>query len=333
MRRLLKLAILVAVLWSGYWFAAAYGLRSSVSGWFAAQEARGWQADYAAISTAGYPLRHRTTLTSPALADPHTGAAWQADMIALESPAIWPGKQNLRFADTPQRLSYFDQTAIVTAQDMSADLHLHPGIRLELQRMALTAGPWTIDTADGTALQADSLSLSMVQESQPETYAFGVTAEGFAPGDALRRLLRSDTALPRSFDALELDMAVRFDKPWDRSALEERRPQPVTVDLRLAEMRWGALRLFATGDLEVDAQGIPTGEVALKAENWREMLAMAQAAGAIPEQAVEPVSRVLGMLAGLGGNRNSLDVQLNFRDGFVALGPIPLGPAPRLILR
>ncbi|MDP5219259.1 DUF2125 domain-containing protein [Ruegeria sp. 2205SS24-7] len=333
MRRLLKLAIVVIVLWSGYWLAAAYGLRSSVEAWFAAQAERGWQADYAEISTAGYPLRHKTTLTSPALADPRTGAAWQADWIMFDSPAIWPGRQTLRFADTPQRLSYFDQTAVVTAQDLTADLHLHPGVRLELQRMALTAGPWRIDTVNGTALQADTMSLAMAQEAQPETYMFGISAEGFTPGDALRRLLRSDSALPRSLDTLELDVAVRFDKPWDRSALEENRPQPQMIDLRLAEMRWGELRLFATGELEVDGQGIPTGEVALKAENWQEMLAMAQAAGAIPEQAVGPANRVLGMLAGLGGNRNSLDVQLNFRDGFVALGPIPLGPAPRLILR
>ncbi|MFA3918973.1 DUF2125 domain-containing protein [Ruegeria hyattellae] len=333
MRRLLKLAILVIVLWSGYWFAAAYGLRSSIAAWFAAQEARGWQADYAAISTAGYPLRHRTTLTSPALADPRTGTAWQADRIALDSPAIWPGRQTLRFADTPQRLSYFDQTVVVTAQDMTADLHLHPGIRLELRRMSLTSGGWSIDTADGTVLEADTLSLAMAQEGQSDSYTFGVTAEGFSPGNTLRRLLHSDSALPRSFEALELDMVVRFDKPWDRSALEERRPQPQMIDLRLAEMRWGELRLFATGELDVDPQGIPTGEIALKAENWQEMLAMAQAAGAIPEQAVGPTSRVLGMLAGLGGNRSSLDVQLNFRDGFVALGPIPLGPAPRLILR
>ena len=85
------------------------------------------------------------------------------------------------------------------------------------------------------------------------------------------------------------------------------------------------------GELDVDAQGIPTGEIAIKAENWRDMIAMANAAGALPDQAVDPVTRALNFLAGLGGNPNALDLQLNFRDGFVALwARLPLGSALRL---
>ncbi len=55
MMRLVKIAIVLGLLWSGYWYAAGYGLRSSISGWFATQQARGWQADYADMSTSGFP--------------------------------------------------------------------------------------------------------------------------------------------------------------------------------------------------------------------------------------------------------------------------------------
>lgn len=333
MRRLLKLVIVLAVLWSGYWYVASVGLRGGIEGWFAEQRARGWQADYAGLEISGYPLRHMTRIDAPALADPNSGTAWRADWVAFDSPAIWPGKQTLSFAATPQRLSYFDQTAEVVADGLSADLHLRPGVALELDRMALTSGPWRVNTPTGAVVQARSLTLSMDQAERPEIYDFVIEAQAFSPGDDLRRLLGTDSSLPRDFDMLELDMSVRFDKTWDRSALEDRRPQPRHLDLRLAEMRWGPLRLFATGTLDVDEQGIPTGKIAFQAENWRDMLAMAQTAGAIPESAVEPATRVLGMLAGLGGNPRTLDAQVNFRDGFVAFGPIPLGPAPRLIIR
>ncbi|MFC3616205.1 DUF2125 domain-containing protein [Lutimaribacter marinistellae] len=333
MLRLVRVLLILAALWSLYWFAAAYGLRSSVSNWFAAREAEGWQADYADLATSGFPLRHLTTLTAPALADPATGTAWRADWLTFDSPAIWPGRQTLRFADTPQRLSYFDQTAVIEAQGMSAELHLAPGVALELERMALTSGPWALRQEGGPLAEAQSLTLEMVQTDDAPTYRIAASAEAFTPGDGLRRMLRPTSALPRSFETAQAEMTVTFDKPWDRTALEERRPQPQAVDLRLAELHWGELRLFATGSLSIDEQGIPTGEVAIKAENWREMLAMAQAAGALPPQAVEPAARVLGMLAGLGGNPKALDAQLNFREGFVALGPIPLGPAPRFILR
>ncbi|MEY8839893.1 DUF2125 domain-containing protein, partial [Cribrihabitans sp. XS_ASV171] len=216
---------------------------------------------------------------------------------------------------------------------MSADLHLAPGVALELERMALTSGPWTLREEEEPLAEAERLVLEMVQTETPETYRIAASADGFTPGTTLRQVLRPSSALPRSFETAQAEMTVTFDKPWDRSALEDRRPQPQRIDLRLAELHWGELRLFATGSLTVDEQGVPTGEIAIKAENWREMLAMAQASGALPPRAVEPAARVLGMLAGLGGNPAALDAQLNFRDGYVALGPIPLGPAPRIILR
>ncbi len=333
MIRLLKIVIGLAVVWSLYWAIAAYGLRTGVATWFDTQAARGWQADYADLSTAGYPLTHTNTLTSPALADPANGTAWQADWLRLESPAIWPGRQTLSFADTPQRFSYFDQTSILEAEDMQAELHLHPGVALELERMTLTAGDWLVIDDGGEVVGANSLTLSMVQTDQPQTYDFDAAADRFTPGDGLRRLTRSMESLPRSFEALELQMSVTFDRVWDRTALEDSRPQPRIIGVKLAEMHWGALRLKAAGDVTVDEAGIPTGIIAVQAENWREMLAMAQSAGAIPVQAVGPAERVLGMLASMGGNPNTLDVQLNFRDGFIALGPLPLGPAPRIILR
>lgn len=333
MRGLIRLVIVITVIWSAYWFVAGFGLRNAITAWFDGQQDRGWQAEYSQVATAGYPFNHVTRLDNPALADPVNGTAWSADWIEFQSPAIWPGQQMLRFADTPQRLSYFDQTSTITAADLVAELQLQPGIALVLEKMALTSGSWSI-ADDGEAQAAgETLQLIMAQTASPETYAISARIDGFTPGDDLRELMRSATTLPQSFETLELDMTTVFDKPWDRSALEQGRPQPTRIDLRLAEMKWGALRLFAAGELDVDAQGIPNGEIAIKAENWRDMIAMANAAGALPDQAVDPVTRALNFMAGLGGNPNALDLQLNFRDGFVAVGPLPLGPAPRLILR
>ncbi|MCG7519443.1 DUF2125 domain-containing protein [Ruegeria sp. Ofav3-42] len=333
MRGLIRVIIFVTVVWSAYWFVAGFGLRNAITTWFDKQQERGWQAEFSDVSTAGYPFHHVTHLNSPALADPVNGTAWSADWIEFQSPSIWPGRQVLRFADTPQRLSYFDQTATIEANDLQAELQLRPGVALVLEKMALTAGPWSITDEAEALAGGNTLTLIMEQTSIPEAYTVGARIDGFTPGDDLRELMRSATTLPQAFETLEMDMTVTFDKAWDRTALEQSRPQPVKIDLQLAEMKWGELRLFAAGKLDVDAQGIPSGEIAIKAENWRDMIAMANAAGALPDQAVDPVTRALNFMAGLGGNPKTLDLQLNFRDGFVALGPLPLGPAPHLILR
>lgn len=332
MIRLLKFAIVLGLAWSLYWYAAGYTVRQGIVAWFDRQTDLGWQADFADISTSGYPLRHITALTSPALADPANGTAWQADWLHLDSPAIWPGRQSVVFPATVQRLSYFDQTVELLADGMAADLHLKPGVDLELERMALGAARWQVDGPLGLIIGAQALTLSMEQTDQPDSYRFVVSAPEFTPGPDMRRLAGSTAALPASFETLELDAQVRFDRPWDRRALEQRRPQPVAVDLKLARAKWGELALFAAGDVTVDGRGVPTGSVSLKAENWREMLAMAQESGAIAPYALEPTAKILNMLSTMSGNPEALDVDLTFRNGMIALGPFPLGPAPRLYL-
>ncbi len=308
-------------------------MQSNIANWFALQEARGWQADYADLGLGGFPARHVTTIDAPALADPATGTAWQAQRLEIDSRAIWPGHVTLRFADAPQRLSYFDQTLMLMTQDMAADLRLHPGLALELEHLSLTSGPWSMEEEGEPLARADTLVLSKAQQQTPEVYDITLRAQAFAPGERLRRVAEMTQTLPETFDTLELEATITWDKPWDRGAIETARPQPRHVKLRLADAKWGALRLLAAGEFTVDQAGIPDGTITIKAENWREMLAIAREAGVLPEQAYGPAERTLRMLEGLGGNPNALDLRLNLRGGAVALGPIPLGPAPRLVLR
>lgn len=333
MLRVTKLLLAAALLWSLYWMAAGWGLRNGIGNWFNEQQRQGWQAEYSSLNSSGFPSHHTTRISQPTLADPGTGTAWRADWLEIESPAIWPGRQTLRFAPTPQRLSYFDQTVVIDAQDLQARLHLTPGLALGLEEMALSSDAWRISNDGRTVMQADSLKLGMTQTADTNRYQLLANASGFAPGSELRAMLAATDTLPGSFETLTLDMEVTFDTRWDRSALELRRPQPRRIQLKLADAHWGALRLKATGEVDIDEAGIPTGEIALKIENWRQMLVMAEGAGALPANARDGIERVLGLFAGFGGNPNDLDTKLNFRGGYINLGPIPLGPAPRLIIR
>lgn len=333
MRFIVKSCFLIALLWSLYWLAAAYGVRSGIAGWFAHQSETGWQADYADLDFRGFPLRFETQLVQPALADPATGVAWQADALTLASPAWWPGDLTLTFPDTPQHLSYLDQTVVLTAQAAQAELKLAPGPRLELQNLSLLSGPWTLQQEQGSLLGASGLRVSATQLEYPLQYHFIVSADQFRPGDITRAAMHLPDSWPVVFDALELDATVTFDRPWDRDALETARPQPRQITLKLIEIKWGDLQLFATGQVTVDASGVPTGAITIKADNWRDMLALAEQSGTLAPGVRRTTENVLGMLAGLSGNANALDIELDLRDGIIALGPIQIGEAPRFILR
>ncbi len=126
---------------------------------------------------------------------------------------------------------------------------------------------------------------------------------------------------------------MSFDRPWDLSALEVTRPQPVRIDLSEARAEWGDLMLRLSGVVDVDAEGRATGEVAIRAQNWPAMLDMAERSGALGAGMRRSVETALGFLAGLSGRREDLDVTLRLDAGFMYFGPLPVGDAPRLRLR
>ena len=63
------------------------------------------------------------------------------------------------------------------------------------------------------------------------------------------------------------------------------------------------------------------------------MIAVAEASGALNPALGGALRSGLGLIARLSGDSSALEVPLDFADGTTRLGPIPLGPAPRLAQR
>jgi hypothetical protein len=334
MRKLVWLILGVVILWVLWWGTATFALRTGIETWFEDRREDGFQAEYASHATKGFPLRIHSALRDIAVAQPERALAIQWPALSISAPAYWPGDITVTSSDAPIVLATPNAKILVQARGATADLRLHPGTALELERMSLRSGVWSVARPEGTIYGAQSLSLSTTQSfADPSTYAFFSIAPAFALGDAARASLRIPAEWPVAFDRLELDATVRFDRPWGIDALERTAPQPRKIDLKLAEAAWGNLRLFAAADLDVDVDGVPTGTVNLQAENWQDMLDLAMDAGLLPPQLRSQAQDGLNMLAGMSGDPTALDVQLNFRGGFMMVGFIPVGPAPRLIIR
>lgn len=330
MRRLIKCLIVASLLWGGYWGLAAWALRQGFEAWFQERVREGWHAEYEHLETGGFPNRHVTEITNPVLADPGTGTAWSADWISFDSAALSPTHQRLRFADTAQRLSYFDRTLTLKAQDLVAGLDLAPGTALRLQELSLNSGAITLTDASDTSISADALSLIMRETESAATYDITGEIIGFTPQGLLREQLLP--ALPAQFDRLALSATVEFDTDWDRRALELRRPQPRQISLHEAEGKWGPMRIRATGALVVDEAGRAEGAITLQADRWREMLTLFEESGLLAAQSRRNLERLVAILAGRSGHPDKLEAKLSFSRGQMLLGPLPLGPAPRFIL-
>jgi hypothetical protein len=136
--------------------------------------------------------------------------------------------------------------------------------------------------------------------------------------------------LPEKMQALDLDLSAEFDRAWDLSALENSRPQPTRIELRTAKAAWGELLFEAVAELDIDPLGYPTGELTIRADQWRDMLEAAKATGQIDEFVLQSVEQGLRLLS---GNKDNIDVTLRFRNGSTFLGPLPIGPAPTIRIR
>ncbi|PIE13539.1 MAG: hypothetical protein CSA70_04495 [Rhodobacterales bacterium] len=334
MKRLLVVIVVFALGYSAYWAVGARGARAGFETWFDARRAEGWQADYTALDLKGFPNRFDTTLTRPVLADPETGLSWQAPFLQIFALAyrpnhiiaVWPKQQS--FA-TP--LARYD----VTSDDLRASLVMGADTSLPLERSNLVASSMEVvntATDQRVALGGVQVALHRVETTVSE-YRLAVNVDGFAPPAPLKLHLDTGGALPDTLDALRADVTVGFDKPLDLSAIEQARPQPRRIRLRLAEARWGALELQFAGTLEVDETGRPTGRITVKARNWRDIIALAEKAGWLPGTVADQFAQGLGMVAGLSGNPETLDLPLSFGGGLMSLGPIPIGRAPVLRLR
>lgn len=333
MRKLLVIVVILALGFAGYWFAAARGVEAGLRSWFEARAAEGWVAEYGSLGTAGFPGRLETVLSDVALADPDTGVAWTAPQFAILAQSARPNRITAVWPDTQTLASPHERIAI-GSERFDASIEFVPGTSLELRAIEADLAALTLKSTGGWQGRLETGHLSArASDSGGHAYDVRFEASDVTPPEGLRRQLDPVRLLPEVVGGLIVEAVVTFDTPWDRFALEQARPQIVALDIGDLRAEWGELELRAAGELSVRDDGIPEGRITVKATNWREIMGLARNAGLLPEPLVPTIERALGILAGLSGPPDTLDAPLTFANGFVSFGPIPLGPAPRLVIR
>ncbi|MGR3570354.1 DUF2125 domain-containing protein [Brevirhabdus sp.] len=316
--------------WGGYWFVGSSALRDRTESWLEQRRADGWQAE-AQVTVQGFPNRFDLTLDNVALADPQSGLAWQAPFFQLLALSYRPNHLIALWPDTQQIKTPYE-TITLLSRDMRASLVFDAESRAALNRSSLTAGAVELSSDIGWQASATDLRAAVERtEKQKNRYHLGLEATGLRPGGDLLGRLDPQGTLPQELEMLRLDSLAAFDAPWNLDAIDRRRPQLTSLQLDDLRAQWGDMKFRLTGQIDVDAQGYPAGKLTLEAQNWRRMLSLAVSAGAVPQGLAGTVESVLGMMA--GGDGDALNAPLNFRDGRLFFGPLPIGPAPRLVLR
>lgn len=333
MNRLIIIILVVSAIWMGLWAVGSIVLDRQLTNWVETRRAEGWAADVGDIDVNGFPNRFDTTLTDVSLADPATGVAWTAPFTQFLSLAYKP-HQVIAVLPPEHRFSTPLQTLTITHDQAKGSLFLEPSTSLPLDRAIVVLN----DLALASTLGWD-MTLSegrFAAEKVPATahsYRIGAELQALTPSVGLRNALDPGAVLPTTIETMRLDATLDFTAPWDRFAIETARPQVRHIDLGDLSTRWGNVNFRAAGELSVDEAGVPTGRITVKAVEWRTLLDMAIGTGLLADTFRPALESALELMASLEGRPDTLDAPLTFENGYVSFGPIPLGPAPRIILR
>ena len=331
MRILLAIVILAAAAWSGFWWFNASSRERALTRWLEERRADGWQAEAADIRVNGFPNRVDVLIDDLRLADPEAGWSWHAEGFQILSLA-WKPQQFIVALPGEQVVATPYETVTATSELLRGSVAFRPNPRLELDHSTFEIEGMAMTSDLGWSAGIGKAILATRQTGgTPFAHDVAFNAESLVLPEGLTGAARD--VLPAAVGPVALDTTLAFDRPWDRSTVEGDNPRVDGVEVRKLALEWGELDLSGSGDLTADADGLAEGRIDLRARNWRTMLDVAEASGALNPTVASAVRAGLGLLAGFGGDAETLSVPLDFADGRTRLGPIPLGPAPRLALR
>jgi hypothetical protein len=325
MRALTWIVGILAVLWSGYWFVGSRAVETAATDWFAAQNATGMVAGYGTLNVAGFPNRFDLTVTEVALGNPVTGVQWQVPTVQVFA-MTWKPWHIIAILDGEQRVELPDQSLVITTGDARASVVFQPNTDLGLSRLSASLTLTKVVSSLGWAVAADVAELhTRLNPTTTNAHDIALDATNLTPDSTLL----TDTTLPPTITKIRLRATATFSAPLDRNAGTS---QPRIVGWRVQEgsILWGGLSVDTKGEIAANADGLAEGRIDFTIRGWRLAVPMLVTVGAVKPDVAPTIENLLNAMASQTGDPETLVLPLVFANGRATLGPLPLGPAPRL---
>ncbi|WP_296425540.1 DUF2125 domain-containing protein [Yoonia sp.] len=329
MRRLTFLVGLLAALYSGYWVLGAFAVKQGAATQISAAQRDGWGVAYRDLQLRGFPSRFDTTASDLVLTSPDGLWSWAAPFVQVFALSYRPNRVIVAFPND-QTLRFGDQNMRITGDRLRASAGVAANTDLSFDAVTLDAAATTVVSDFGWTAGLDRAIAAMrAKPGAGNSYDIYVDADQLTlPATALHRI-DPQARLPQTITRIALDSTVTLDRALDRHAFDGQNSLPVAqrVVLNSFVLDWGDLGVRADGAVDIDALGVLNGRVTVRTAQWREIIALLVSAGAI-DPGVAPT--VVNVVATMAPDGQMLELPIMFRDGFVWVGPLPVGPAPRL---
>lgn len=330
------LLILVAVLvvlsgYSSFWFIVAGQIENGIGEWAESLRPHNVDLSWRTIRVGGFPLIFRAeaqdvVLRDPALTQPGevrvprlTAVAqpWNLRQWRLAAPAGLTATLGPPEKPSAQLTARGATGMVAPAVDGGAE------VQIGLADAA-------VDADVRVAAREAELSLSLPQHP-PQS----ANERAIAVAVAVRDLTVPAVPAPlrNPLDEISFAAAVMGPVPTapPREAATAWRDAGGTIELERVALRWGTLVVTGSGTAALDAELQPIGGFSGAIEGYDELMSALVASGRLNSRDAGFARMALGFLAKPGpGGRPQIAVPFTIQNGQMLLGPVKLGPAPRI---
>lgn len=325
MRAVIWLTAAFAIFYGGYWAVGSRAVLKGTEAALAELRAAG-RAEYGEVTLEGFPSRFELTIEDPQLTNTDGAVHWSAPELQIYALSYKP-HHIIAVLPSDQAIRIGREEIVVKSGDLRASAVFGIDPLLPLKR-AQSVGKTIVLTSDqgwGSTLSETRLALWEGESAEEFDLGAEMFDIGFS-GPPASTLSRS--GLPIDGGHVRLDATLRLDRPIDRNlAAENLRLEDVTIKSFVVD--WGSIQVSGTGQVEITPKGQPEGRIELSISDWRRALRLATEIGLIRSELAPTVENALLQIAHASGSSESLELPVIFTNGWMSLGPVPLGPAPQ----
>lgn len=331
--RLIVIAVLVVILggYSAFWFFVAGRIENGIGEWAESLRPHNVDLSWRTIRVGGFPFSFRADaqevlLRDPALAEP---AEVRVPRLSAEAHSwnfrVWrlTAPEGLTATFGPPDKTVAKLTAREATGMVAPNGDAGATVQIGLDDMALDAG---------MRVAARDIELSLSLPPHPPQSA---DERAIAVVLAVRDVTMPVVPAPLRNPLDEITFAAALMGPVPaaplRKAASAWRDAGGTVELERVAVRWGTLAVTGSGTAALDAELQPIGAFSGAIEGYDELMSALVAAGRLRPGDAGLARMALGFLAKPGpGGRPQITAPFTIQDGQMLLGPVKLGPAPRI---
>lgn len=324
MRRLFATFLFATVLYSVYWLAVSQAVRIGADQAVRTHADAGSLLQLGSVTTSGYPARFDILVRDPAVV--HPDWTWQAAQITLQAQSYRP----LTFAlELPQnqQLSIAGESVQVTSRTLRAAFALRPHPDLDLVSGQVVMAGLSLGLGEWRQFGLAALEANLVQAAPGSgVYETDLAAAEITLPAAWRARIDPAGQLGETLQQISGGARLTLSAPLNRQRLG-RLPDLDQLTLHDLRIEWGPLMLDLSGEIILDAVGVPTGQITLQTGQWQIVVDGLTQAGIITPRISTAISGLAGFLSGSDG---ILRIPVTFQDGVMLIASVPVGPAPVL---